>query len=215
MSSDLPILYLFKVTFPLGSRDCFGQTELGLNVRGCGREAIVCCQGPERTELKLRNFNPEILQGSAGWQAAANEAFQVRYGDRFLSSLKQKSLPLPSHLYSTAIHSRWILIWGIWMVWGHWSQEKKNTSCSFVLRKALKEQLYMYFILTNFTTLWLKTKALSWLRRQKAFVLTKDSHYSPVPPIKHLFLSTLGWMCQSLEKLAHFRELKHNECRYH
>ena len=112
MPSDLPILYLFKMTFRLSSRDCFGQTELGVNVRGCGSEAIVCCQSPERTALKLYNFNPRILLGSPGWQTAANEAFQVRCGDRFLSSLKQKSLPLPAHLYSTAIHSRWILIWG-------------------------------------------------------------------------------------------------------
>lgn len=39
-------------------------------------------------------FNPGIPLGSAAWQAAANEAFQVRCGDRFLSSLKKKSLPL-------------------------------------------------------------------------------------------------------------------------
>lgn len=79
---------------------------------GCGREAVVCCQGPGRTPLKLYSFNPGILLGSAGWQAAANEAFQVRCGDRFLFSLKQKSLPLLPHLYSAAIRSRWILIWG-------------------------------------------------------------------------------------------------------
>lgn len=49
-------------------------------------------------ELKLHRFNPTAPRGSAGWQAAANEAFQVRCGDRFLSSLKKKSLPLLPHL---------------------------------------------------------------------------------------------------------------------
>lgn len=190
MFSDLPILYLFKVTFRLRSWDCFGQTELGLNVRGCGREAIVCCQGPKRTALKLYNFNPRIHLGSAAWQAAANEALQVRCGDRFLSSLKLKSLPLLPHLYSTAIHSRWILIWGIWMVYGHWSQEEKNASCSFILRKALKEQLYIYFILAYFPTLWLHSKPSS-LAEQNERVCT--SHETPT--LKH----TCCWMCQSLE----------------
>lgn len=113
MPSDLPILYLFQVTFQLRSRDCSGQTELGVNVRGGvgGRPSFVA-RATSETALKLHRFNPEILLGSAGWQAAANEAFRVGCGGRFLSSLKQKSLPLSPHLYSTAIRSRWILIRG-------------------------------------------------------------------------------------------------------
>lgn len=210
MPSDLPILYLFKVTFRLPSWDCFGQTELGLNVRGCGREAIVCCQGPERTALKLYNFNPGILLGSAGWQAAANEAFQVRCGDRFLSSLKQKSVPLLPHWYSSQF-----VRGGFWFGGFGWykateARRKKNASCSFVLRKAMKEKLYIDFVLAYFSSLWLKTKPLLWLNRMKIFFLMTGRH------MKHLFLSTLVAECANhLKHRPHFRELKHNECQYH
>lgn len=162
---------------------------------GCGREDIVCCQGPEWTALKLHSFNSRSLRGSAGQQAAANEAFQGRCGDRFLSSLKQKSLPLLPHLYSTAIHLRWILIWRIWMVKGHWSQEAEDASHGFILPKAPKEQPDIFFALTYFQTLQLSIKPLSWLNRIKA-----ETNINPnkAPTFKH----TQEWMCQSLETLA-------------
>lgn len=107
----------FRWPFDSRAKIALGQTELGLNVWGGvgGRTSFVA---RALSELLWNSTvsNPRSLQWSAGQQAAANEALQGRCGDRFLSSLKQKSLPLLPHLYSTTIHLRWILIsGGIWM----------------------------------------------------------------------------------------------------
>lgn len=177
--SDLPILYLFKVTFRLPSWDCFGQTELGLNVRGCGREATVCCQ---RTELKLHNFNPRTPLGSAGWQAAANEAFQVRCGDGFLSSLKKE---IPATASSFVIHRNsfeggfWFGGFRRWKASEASRRGKKNASYGFVLHKALKEQLYRYFVLTySSKPLWLKDKLLSWLNKMNMLMNVRCNRWT-------------------------------------
>lgn len=195
MPSDLPILYLFKVTFfDSLSSDCFGQTELGLNVRGCGREAIVCCQGPERAVLKLCNFNPAILLGSAGWRAAANEAFQVRCGDRFLSSLKRN----PCHCFLVCNPTQFF--WGGFRFGGfRWckvteARRRKNAVC---LTQSLERATF---------------HILCSLLLEHYSIPTCKTAYSNL--IKDFFLSALVPITGNISP-PFFWELKHNECQYH
>lgn len=131
-------LFFIYLKWPFDSQAemALGKTKLGLNVRGCGREAIICCQW---TALKVDNFNPGILLGSAGWQAVANEAFQVRCGDRFLSSLKKKSLPWLPHLQPTAKHARFFFGYGVFKSW----KEGRKYLTVLPSAKAPQEQLYL------------------------------------------------------------------------
>lgn len=208
--SDLPILYLFKVTFRLPSWDCFGQTELGLNVRGCGREATVCCQ---RTELKLHNFNPRTPLGSAGWQAAANEAFQVRCGDGFLSSLKKE---IPATASSFVIHRNSF-------EGGFWFGGFRRWKASEASRRGKEEECILRFCLTQSperATLQILCPHLLFktfvIEGQTSVLAEQNEHADEctVQPVNHLLLSAVvDKRANHLKHRHHFRELRESDCQ--
>lgn len=86
----------------------------------------------------------------------ANEAFQVRRGDRFLSSLKKKrrkkKKEIPSITSSFVIrHNSLEVDFDLAAEARREGGEKKeNAFYSSILRKALKEQLCKHFVLSCF-----------------------------------------------------------------